>query len=380
MYLMHKDIPVAQFDENSFGDITAVHEMFSKEHLPYELAREKRITPRLLATWEKNRAIPDDRIGLNILQNRIGMPVDQAKAKMLAISLTDCYWHKPEGSDLKWNDVDFHGKTISKDISNIFLFQGITNETKHNIDIRTPDFTTDGSLDKTWITVNKEPFLLKRGKIGEYAEGKNLTSANEVAAYKVARLFDIDCVKYSPVQLNSEEMVCVCPCFINTADQEFVSAFECQSNTLLFKREFYNWFKRNGFKADVDKMILYDNIIHNSDRHEKNFGLIRNPDTLEFISFAPLFDNGSSFGYNGEKEFEKPFFQTRREHLQLLSLIPELPDIEDIKDIIKSSYEIFQISEKAYQNAVNDLNNSYQLILIRKREIQKNLIFGKDER
>ena len=41
-------------------------------------------------------------------------------------------------------------------------------------------------------------------------------------------------------------------------------------------------------------MIMFDALTFNSDRHYGNFGLMRNAHTGEFVSFAPIFDNGDS--------------------------------------------------------------------------------------
>jgi hypothetical protein len=44
----------------------------------------------------------------------------------------------------------------------------------------------------------------------------------------------------------------------------------------------------------IDMMLALDFIIANDDRHNNNFGLIRNANTLEWLSVAPIFDSGHS--------------------------------------------------------------------------------------
>ncbi|MCL2607706.1 MAG: hypothetical protein FWD92_04050 [Methanomassiliicoccaceae archaeon] len=44
----------------------------------------------------------------------------------------------------------------------------------------------------------------------------------------------------------------------------------------------------------IDMMLVLDYIIANTDRHYNNFGLIRNADTLEWLSVAPIYDSGTS--------------------------------------------------------------------------------------
>ena len=43
---------------------------------------------------------------------------------------------------------------------------------------------------------------------------------------------------------------------------------------------------------------MFDFLISNEDSHYNNFGFIRDVNTLKFIKFAPLFDNGCSLWYN----------------------------------------------------------------------------------
>ena len=49
---------------------------------------------------------------------------------------------------------------------------------------------------------------------------------------------------------------------------------------------------------NLDRMIVLDYLIGNTDRHFRNFGLIRDADSLEWIGSSPLFDCGASLGYN----------------------------------------------------------------------------------
>ena len=60
---------------------------------------------------------------------------------------------------------------------------------------------------------------------------------------------------------------------------------------------------RLGIAADAfDKFISYeimtDFLISNFDRHMNNIAVLRNPDTLEMIGMAPIYDNGNSMFFN----------------------------------------------------------------------------------
>jgi hypothetical protein len=76
----------------------------------------------------------------------------------------------------------------------------------------------------------------------------------------------------------------------------------------------------------MDEMLVVDFLIANEDRHFNNFGLLRNPETLEWIGAAPIFDSGSSLGYDSlPNRFLsanipcKPFKKTHAAQIQLVS-------------------------------------------------------------
>ena len=73
-------------------------------------------------------------------------------------------------------------------------------------------------------------------------------------------------------------------------------------------------------------MIVLDYLIANEDRHYNNFGALRNAETLEWIGMAPIYDSGSSLGYNKVErriyaceDIEcKPFKKHHEEQLKLV--------------------------------------------------------------
>lgn len=126
----------------------------------------------------------------------------------------------------------------------------------------------------------------------------------------------------------------------------------------------YDYLSKNNFRKDVDEMIFFDYLINNIDRHEFNFGIIRNPDTLEFISFCPLFDSGSSLNFNGISiEESKPFKSNKNEQIKIISQsslnnINNI-DIKFVKNIIEETYEYFKISNELTNIAMNEFTKNY---------------------
>ena len=48
----------------------------------------------------------------------------------------------------------------------------------------------------------------------------------------------------------------------------------------------------------MDYEIMTDYLISNTDRHMNNIAVVRNPDTLEILGMAPIYDSGNSMFYN----------------------------------------------------------------------------------
>ena len=110
-----------------------------------------------------------------------------------------------------------------------------------------------------------------------------------------------------------------------------------------------------GFKDFLDKLLVFDFIIANEDRHFNNFGVIRNAETLEFIGPAPIFDSGSSFGFNKInsdikpfKDIEaKPFKNNILEQLKLVSSFAWI-DVKKLNDIKNNQQRWFLAYQSKY--------------------------------
>lgn len=50
-------------------------------------------------------------------------------------------------------------------------------------------------------------------------------------------------------------------------------------------------------RQKIDMMLTLDFIMVNVDRHYNNFGLVRDANTLKWLSIAPIFDSGNSMWY-----------------------------------------------------------------------------------
>lgn len=124
-----------------------------------------------------------------------------------------------------------------------------------------------------------------------------------------------------------------------------------QANNTSKYQHFVNCCEILGIKDVVsylDRMIVIDYIIANEDRHLNNFGAVRNAETLEWMGMAPIYDSGSSLGYDkltmqirsGAEIVCKPFKKHHEEQLKLVSFFAWI-HFDKLEDVGEWMREIF---------------------------------------
>ena len=164
-----------------------------------------------------------------------------------------------------------------------------------DVGLDSPDNTSDGVLSKRWVCRNGERCLLKGGTLLDQ-EPYNEVIATELFS---RLLSEDDYVPYTLIEWGGAP-VSSCPNFVGPTE-EFIPAYYV--NEVLPSaphRDSYRHYVEccaalgvEGIETALGKMILCDDIMANTDRHWRNFGLIRDVETLEYRT-APLFDTGSS--------------------------------------------------------------------------------------
>lgn len=93
----------------------------------------------------------------------------------------------------------------------------------------------------------------------------------------------------------------------------------------------------------MDYQTMVDFLTLNTDRHFNNFGVLRNPETLELVSVAPIFDNGNSMAYNDISKYD------RRDilELEISSFAPKLEGL--LKNIKNNSIVDFGLLPYAHE-------------------------------
>ena len=326
--LMHKRIRVAELElDDATGFIQKVGTVYVPQHLPVGIPVRKGIADRAaLNEWWTDRSIPASRSGVHEALEKLEI----ASTKMLlvrcyALSLSDQYWICPEGSGLTWEQINFFQNDFSEDIGDV-LFGA--EKKADGLDFSSPDNTSDGNLKKRWKIINGKRCLIKGGSNPFHQQ-----PFNEVIAAGIMERMKIPHVPYT-ITWSEGVPYSVCEDFV-TEDTELIPAWRIlktqrKDNSISVYQHFINCCEALGIQGAVpflDRMIVLDYIIANEDRHLNNFGAVRNAETLEWLGFAPIYDSGSSLGYDkmpaqmrSEKEVVcKPFKNHHEEQLKLVS-------------------------------------------------------------
>lgn len=366
--LMHKRIPVAKIEiDDATGFVQKIREIYAPEHLPVGISVKSGVVNRTdFNTWWTDRSIPASRSGIR--EALEALEIADTKLLLLrcyGLSLSDQYWINPDGSDLTWESINFFDNPFSEDVGNVLF--GLPKE-GNELNLSSPDNTSDGFLKKRWKIINGKRCLVKGG-----SNPFRQQPFNEVIATEIMKRLGIPHVPYTLIW-NNQAPYSVCEDFVD-GSTELIPAWRVmmtqkKANNTSVYQHFVNCCEALGISnvaPFLDRMITLDYIIANEDRHFNNFGLIRNAETLEWLGMAPIYDSGSSLGYDklpGQMKSEKdvrckPFKNHHIEQLQLVSSFDwlEFSRLDDIEDLIRSilsqdSNEIY-IDENRIQAVVN---------------------------
>ena len=359
--LMHRRIEVAKLElDDETGIIRKIEAVMSAEHVPVGVPVKNGIIDRgELNKWWTDRSIPASRSGvrealetLNLNDTKILL------VRCFGLSLSDQYWICPAGAELIWEKINFFDNSFSDDMGDVLFGKPKKNE---DFDFSSPDNTSDGYLKKRWKIINGKRCLIKGGSNLERQQ-----PFNEVIASKIMDRLNINHVSYNIIWEDGEPY-CVCEDFV-TRDTELVSAWRIvqtqkKDNSTSVYQHFVNCCKSLG-AADVvpalDRMLVLDYLISNEDRHLNNFGLLRNAETLEWIGFAPIYDSGSSLGYNSllsqiyaEKNIaSKPFKRRHDEQIKLVTSFDwiDFSKLYDAGDMVREVFSDPRAKELISEN------------------------------
>jgi len=292
--LKHKNINVADIIIKN-GDITDVINIYKPEHLPYKYVNGKTKNISLLNSWIEHRGIPFSREDYNVIMEEFNVSSSKELTVLsYGLNLTDHYWLCEKNKEKKWEDVNFFDNKFSERIGKILpelaeKYQNFIN----------PDFSSNGRLKKFWIINNGNRELCKAGS-GDLKQ----EPFNEVIASQIADRLNINHLNYE-LKKYDNDLYCKCGCMIDK-NVEFINAFIVSLETEKTGDKYNDYLNAcskmgiNNAREEVDKMIIFDYLIRNTDRHVGNFGVLRNSKTLKWEKIVPIFDNGNSLWYNAQ--------------------------------------------------------------------------------
>ena len=358
--LMHKRIAVAEMElDEVTGFILKISKVYEPNHLPVGIAFKEGKADRVaMNAWWTDRSIPASRSGVrNALEHLEISNTKMLLVRCFGLSLSDQYWIKPKNADITWEQINFFDNDFSEDIGDVLFGQAKKLE---GFDFSSPDNTSDGCLKKRWKIINGKRCLIKGGSNLERQQ-----PFNEVIATMIMERLDIPHVPYELLWDNNEPYS-VCEDFV-TADTELVSAWRImqtqkKDNSTSVYKHFVNCCGNLGVNDIIealDRMIVLDYIIANEDRHLNNFGLLRDAETLEWLGFAPIYDSGSSLGYDKRvsqisKQTDitcKPFKKSHDEQIKLVSDFSWI-DFDKLADVPDMIMDI--LTDKAAQDYIDE--------------------------
>ena len=365
--LMNKNTPVMSVElDERINTITAIYEVYDINYAPLAVyignIDASKSLIKELNSWFKGRGIPSWRKDLEGLLQRLDVKSpEELLNDANALSLSDQYWLKEEGSILEWKAINF--------FTNDFEYQAYLEASLDSgsvikvpeKNLYSPNNTTDGMLQKGWIIQNGKRILVK----GTYTNSKE-EPINEWLASRIAERLGFDYCDYSVSYSEITSLTSRCKNFLNE-NEEIIPALD-----IFFSERKRNSMNDFGFyvqvlekhnvpdaRRNMTGMVVLDYLMMNVDRHMKNFGVIRNVNSLEWVRTTPIFDSGQSmqcneltenlnfhrgickFFTNGKKDFEK----------MLDTVGDELMDIP-VENLDGISGEYFEML-KTYQSVLN---------------------------
>lgn len=313
--LMNQNTEVLDFNfDEELNVIAEICNIYNIDYAPYKLKCEyeeiHNIDRVTINNWYAGRGIPAHRDNIKDIIEQFN--IDTTKEiinKHFALSLSDQYWIKPTDLSINWEDINYFDNNYDVvEFTNATFGENAISSIKGLINIssdkfKTPNNTTDGQLKKVWLKIDNKNYLYK-------ASGTlyNFEPINEVLASKICEILEVPYVLYKIDVVKSKRqntLVSICECAINK-NQEIVTAYNIlskleENDYKSYYEKYLNILNENNVKNAkeyLEKMFMLDYIMLNEDRHLNNFGIIRDVNTLEWVSVCPIFDTGRSMNTN----------------------------------------------------------------------------------
>ena len=391
-YLMHKDIPVCLMNISEDGAISRIRRNDdTAAHFPIG----GQMNDIKFHEWWRDRAIPKTRHGAKTALQRLGYSsTNSALVDNLALSLTDCYWIQPRGEAVSWKDVNLFTNDFVDTFGEITINQNYVMDLRK--ETRFKFATSQGELQKKWCIDRDGRRYMVKGNYGDsYQQSLNEVFATQLHQHQRHARY----TPYSLVRLRTDEdtegLGCLCYDFCSE-DLECISAWELLQTVKIKQNE--SWFyplksvclnmgmSEKTFSTFMDYEIMTDYLISNTDRHMNNIAVMRNPDSLEIIGFAPIFDSGNSMFYNTPSaslptarisQIKTHSFISRE--VRLLQYVSDRSLI-DLENAGKADFSVYEMDIPERHSRIPRLKELYQLKLTALSAFQDGKDIWKEER
>lgn len=249
------------------GEITD----YDEKLIPLYLKRTKNVEG-----WLASRAIDAHRTNFRLLKKALRIrTADDAQVALAvnAANITDCYWFKPEGSAAVYEDVRFKENYFDS-----LALRGDPNGFSRKPS-RTPELTNTGSYEKCWRLLDGQWWMYKSGSENEHF--------SELFICKLGEKSGMDIAHY---EMDGD--------YIRT--QNFTDGKKWNYepiSSLMGENEDYNDCFETIYAISPTlaeqylKIVWFDTVCYNMDRHTRNFGFLRDVESGEILSMAPNYDN-----------------------------------------------------------------------------------------
>ncbi len=381
--LMNKNTEIMSIEYNTtFNIIEKIYEIYHIDYAPLSILNSTKTKGSNVLkdtnNWFKGRGIPSWRKDLEKLLEKLNVSSpEELSNKAYALSLSDQYWLKEENSNISWKDINFFTNDFEYEAYLEASLDSSSNST-HSTDkaiLRSPNNTTDGMLQKGWIIEDGKRVLVK----GTYTQSRE-EPLNEWLASNISKRLGFDYCDYR-VEWNAKtKLVSKCDNFI-TEDEEIISAYdilksEKKPNNINDYEFYISILEKHhvpNARKNIENMFIVDYLMLNTDRHLKNFGIIRNVNTLEWVRTTPIFDTGQSMEcdkYINEINFShgsgKFFTNTNKDYEDILHILgTNICDIhindldglcEEYRTLLEKYKDKIDLSDKRINLLVNGLN------------------------
>lgn len=233
--------------------------------------------------------------------------------------------------------------------------------------------TSRGILSKAWYKIDGKLCLVKgnsvdaNGVIGQEPYSEVMASnMAKVLHYNHLEYFLMDAKLFPDVKVHILKHVSVCEYYI-PKDFKVVSYYNYIIAKLGFEPEdYFEAYKKFLPVKPLFKMLFFDALIGNEDRHLSNFDILLGLDGTETL--APLYDHGASLlawhgrrelglaGKEGRFDSAKPFRTTHNVQIKLITelLFPQTDLTVLYKKLIKCVEPVFDFLPEYRTEAIKD--------------------------